>query len=202
MADIPETEPTEIIAGDTLRWNKTLTDYPADDGWVLKYSLRGPGVINIISGVAGSIHTLSVSAEDTADYIPGKYVWVAKVYKSQDVLFQRSAFQSDAYQASAMSVYTVGSGAVTITQNLEAVTGQIDLRSDAQIAYDNAMAIWKAVKLHGSYSIAGRTYTSRHMTEIIQLVEKCKRDLMAERMQEQYEKTGINPRHIKTRFNR
>ena len=183
MADIPETEPTEIIAGDTLRWNKALADYPADDSWVLKYSLRGPSVIDITATASGATHAVSVAVTVTANYIAGDYTWVAKVTKATEA-------------------YTVGSGRTTVTQDVSAISGNVDLRSDAQIAYDNAMTIWQSVKLHGSYSIAGRTYTSRHMTEIIQLVEKCKRDLMAERMQEQYEKTGINPRHIKTRFNR
>jgi len=180
---IQDKEPTEIIAGDTLAWTKSLSDYPANDTWVLSYYLRGPSVINITTTASGANHAVSVLATVTTNYIPGEYTWVAKVTKGTDV-------------------YTVGSGKVTITQNMQSISGQVDLRSDVQIAYDNAMTIWKAVTKYGSYSIAGRTYTSRNLNEIIQLVEKCKRDLMVERMQDQYEKTGINPRHIKVRFNR
>ena len=41
--EIPTREPKSFIAGETLQWSKSFEDYPASDGWVLKYSLRGPG---------------------------------------------------------------------------------------------------------------------------------------------------------------
>lgn len=48
--EIPDTEPAELIAGDTWAWDKTLTDYPASDGWQLAYALRGKtrgGTLNL-----------------------------------------------------------------------------------------------------------------------------------------------------------
>ena len=41
--EIPTREPKSFIAGETLQWSKSFEDYPASDGWLLKYSLRGPG---------------------------------------------------------------------------------------------------------------------------------------------------------------
>ena len=38
---IPESEPREWIAGDSWKWNKTLPDFPAGDGWQLSYYFRG-----------------------------------------------------------------------------------------------------------------------------------------------------------------
>ena len=38
---IPVTEPTEWIAGDSWKWDKTLPDFPAGDGWQLTYYFRG-----------------------------------------------------------------------------------------------------------------------------------------------------------------
>ena len=39
MAQTPTTEPASLQAGDTLRWQRTLPDYPASEGWVLSYRL-------------------------------------------------------------------------------------------------------------------------------------------------------------------
>lgn len=187
MADVAETEPIEIVAGDTVEWNrKDLTDYPAST-WTLKYVLRGPAVQNVTATADGDSYSIVLTAATTADWTEGKYSWEAFVTKGAGASLER---------------YTVDSGSITVKPNLEAIAGEVDFRSGAQIAYDNAMTIWKAVTKHGSYSIAGRTYTSRNMAEIIMLVDKCKRDLMAERLQEKYDRLGINPRHIKTRFNR
>lgn len=35
--DIPTTEPANFIAGDSWKWDKSLGDYPAGDGWELYY---------------------------------------------------------------------------------------------------------------------------------------------------------------------
>ena len=39
MADIPSTEPAVFTAGDTLKFTRSLADYPASEGWVLSYTL-------------------------------------------------------------------------------------------------------------------------------------------------------------------
>jgi hypothetical protein len=45
-ADIPDVEPLEIVAGDTVKWYKSLADYTIADGWTLKYRLIG-GTVNL-----------------------------------------------------------------------------------------------------------------------------------------------------------
>lgn len=184
-ADIPEIEPVEIIAGDTVRWTKSLPDYKASDSWALSYVVVGrlgrPGVI--AATTSGDGFAVTIAAATTAVWAAGDYTIRGYVTKSGEQ-------------------FTVYEGRLTVKENLAASSGIYDDRSDAQIAYDNAMTIWKTVKAHGSYSIAGRMYTSRNMAEIIQLVDRCKRDLVIEQLQEKYEKTGINPRHVKVRFNR
>lgn len=184
MADIPSYEPIEIIAGDTVKWTKSLTDYKSSDSWVLAYIVIGQnGRYAITTTASGDNHSITILAATTSAWVAGDYSVVGYVTKG-------------------VEQYTVHEGKLTVKPNLITTTGLYDDRSDARIAYDNAMTIWKAVKSHGSYSIAGRTYTSRNMAEIIQLVDRCKRDLVIEQLQEKYEKTGINPRHIKVRFNR
>jgi hypothetical protein len=37
----PTTEPHQLFAGDSWKWDKTLANYPASDGWQLSYAFRG-----------------------------------------------------------------------------------------------------------------------------------------------------------------
>ena len=50
-AETPTKEPTQIRAGDTVTWKKTIDDYKANDGWTLNYSLRGNSeAITLVDG--------------------------------------------------------------------------------------------------------------------------------------------------------
>jgi hypothetical protein len=40
---VPDSEPKEIIIGETVKWRSSDPDYSPTDGWALKYYLRGPG---------------------------------------------------------------------------------------------------------------------------------------------------------------
>src|SRR3990170_3975155 len=51
MADIPTIEPSEIVAGDTLKFKKSLSDYPATT-WTLTYYLLKSGTQITFSGTA------------------------------------------------------------------------------------------------------------------------------------------------------
>lgn len=74
MADIPSSIPQQLRAGDTVRWRRELSDYPADDGWVLKYTLVGATQIyNATAGIDGSAHLVTLAASVTAAYAPGEY---------------------------------------------------------------------------------------------------------------------------------
>lgn len=41
MREIPPCEPHQFVAGDTVQWTKSLSDYPASDGWALHYRIVG-----------------------------------------------------------------------------------------------------------------------------------------------------------------
>lgn len=87
-ADIPTTEPTEIIAGDTLQWTKTITDYPAGDGWTLKYKfINADGGFDITSTADGDDHAISETAATTLAYSPGTYSWISYVDNSSSERF-------------------------------------------------------------------------------------------------------------------
>jgi len=74
MSITPLTEPTSIIAGDTLSWQISLSDYPATSGWTLKYkAVCAAGYFAITSTASGADHVVSVAKATTAAYIPGIY---------------------------------------------------------------------------------------------------------------------------------
>src|SRR3990167_1080353 len=98
MATIPTTEPAEVRAGDTVEWTKSLGDYPASDGWTLKYAMRGPMVIDITATASGSSYAVSVAKTVSALWIAGLYYWQAYVEKGSDR-------------------HTVGTGRITIAPN-------------------------------------------------------------------------------------
>lgn len=41
MRQIPPCEPTQLVAGDTVQWTKSLSDYLSSDGWTLSYRVVG-----------------------------------------------------------------------------------------------------------------------------------------------------------------
>lgn len=81
-ADIPTYEPKRLRAGDTWRWVKTLTDYPADT-WTLSYALlanNGASTrINISTTANNSAHEVNVANTTTANYTAGNYRCIAYV---------------------------------------------------------------------------------------------------------------------------
>lgn len=161
--DIPKKEPSEIIIGDTIKWRREdlSAHYPASS-WTLNYALRGPAVIDITATADGDNFSVSVAKTTTAGWTVGDYWWAAYVSKGTER-------------------YQIDSGTVKLKPNLSAIaSGTYDGRSDAKIAYDNAIDIWKNVKRYGSYSIAGRTFTLRDMPEIIAYVDRCKADYLRE----------------------
>ncbi len=78
-AAIPTTEPSLIVIGDTVQWTTTVPDYPATDGWTLKYSFQLPGSaatpISITATTSGAGYAVSVAASTSDDWTAGAYVW-------------------------------------------------------------------------------------------------------------------------------
>lgn len=91
-AEIPTNEPTEAIAGDTWRWDRTLDDYSALDGYELEYALRGPFDLDIDGAMVtavGSGWEVRVPAASTAPLTAGTYRLVGYVTKAgeRDTVF-------------------------------------------------------------------------------------------------------------------
>lgn len=140
---IASTEPAALQAGDTLSWRRQLADYPADDGWTLAYRLINASTrIDIVAGVDGADHLVTVPAATSAAYGPGDYTYSAYVTRGTDR-------------------YTVGQGSMRVLPDLAGASGAMDGRTPAQRALEDlraALSRWLATSGHVSeYSIAGRT---------------------------------------------
>jgi len=83
-ATTPTIEPYELIAGDTLKFDKTVVDYTPADGWSLSYSFRsntGTG-FDISATSNTNDYSVTVAASTTTGYTAGVYAWQAYVTKS------------------------------------------------------------------------------------------------------------------------
>ncbi len=159
ITDIPTTEPTEIIVGDTLKWRREdlTSNYPASAGWALTYALRGPQKINITASADGDYFEVNVTAANTADYKAGDYWWSAYVTKGAER-------------------YQIDSGTLKIISNLSAIGDTYDGRSHAKIVLDaiEAVIAKRATKDQMGYSIAGQSLSKTPIADLLLLRDRYK----------------------------
>lgn len=110
-------EPYTLAAGDSISFTKTLSDFPATDGWILKYELRGQQVpIEFVSTPSANSHVLFVDAAVTANWIPGDYQFAGYAELAGSPESRANFFLA----------------ALTITPDLETATGDTQLTTHAQ----------------------------------------------------------------------
>lgn len=169
-SEIPTTEPNTIQAGDTVKWNISLAEYPASAGWALEYRLTNRYAnYNITSTPDGDTHTVVIPATTTATYQPGGYQLIGWVTKDAER-------------------YSVVSKAVIVKPDLATVE-HFDNRTPARAALDDlneglrkyAGNAWKQ-----SYTIEGRTMTFRSAADYFTLRSRLQtevnREVQAERL--------------------
>ena len=150
MVTIPTIEPDEFTAGELVEWTKSFSDYPASDGWVLTYAVRGAQEIDIVATADGDAHAVSLTAAATGAYTAGMCWWQSKITKGSEV-------------------YILNSGDFEIIASLSAVSGTYDGRTHAAKMVDAIEALLenKATKDQLSYSIQGRSITKLSPEETI-----------------------------------
>lgn len=68
-------QPSIIYAGDKVEWTESLSDYPASEGWTLKYTLINSSYKESFSSAAdGDDHDITLLNADTADWNAGTYI--------------------------------------------------------------------------------------------------------------------------------
>lgn len=182
----PTTEPGTLYTGDTWAWTRTLANYPASAGWVLKYTLiNAAGRINITGTASGDDHAISVAATTTAAYAAGTYTWQAFVEKASER-------------------FTVGNGTVIVRLGLSSGSDGSDQRTTAQKAMEDALAALAAYTasrgMVAEYEIAGRKMKFRSLDEVRKLVNFWRREVQNEIDAENIRRGLGTSRKIFTRF--
>lgn len=148
MANIPATEPSTVNAGDTVRWTRSLPDYPSSAGWTLTYQLVNAAARITLTGTASDDdHLVQASATTTASWTSGDYAWRAQVSRAGEV-------------------FTVGEGRVTVRPSFS--SGTQDTRSQARHALDNVNAyLANSNNLAAAeYEVAGRKLKRHSLTDL------------------------------------
>lgn len=148
MAEIPTTEPLSVYAGDTVRWTKSLPDYPASSGWALSYTLlNAASKITLSSTPQGDDFAVVASAATTNSWAPGEYAWRAQV-------------------SLAGNVFTVGEGRMTVQPSFGAAT--LDTRTSARKALESVEAYLQDSQnlTAAEYQINGRQLRRHSMSEL------------------------------------
>lgn len=161
-ADIPTVEPAELVAGDTWKWKRSLSDYSAAAGWSLRYVFTSASAeqrFTFDSVADGADHLVSRATTDTDDIIPGIYQWAA---------FVRNG--SERYQ--------VATGTLNVRPNLEGAR-PFDVRTHPQKVLDAIEAVLenRATKDQEEYEIAGRRLKRTPIKDLLVLRDTYKAEL-------------------------
>ena len=163
----PTSEPSAIVAGDTITWQRSLADYPAT-AWTLKYRAVNAGANIQITGTAsGTDHLVNVAAGTSAAWAAGTYDitgWVEN--------------------GGASERHTVYTGRIEIKPNLATQTAY-DARSTARKIHDALVAAYKTAvdngqAFVGEYEIGGRRMKFDAKADWIKTMEYWKRQVAAE----------------------
>lgn len=161
-APIPTIEPTVIVAGDTLKWQKTLENFPASQGWTLTYTLiNATGKRTFTATADGDSFLVTVAASTTATWAAGSYSYRGQVAKAGEV-------------------YTISTGTMTVQPSFAAAT--LDDRSQAQKMLDavNAVLEGRATSAVAEYEIAGRQLKYISIPDLLKLRDRLRFDVQRE----------------------
>lgn len=161
-AAIPTTEPAVITAGDTIKWTRSLADYPADDGWALVYSfVNAAGVFSVAATASGALHLATITATASASILPGEYDWRAQASKAGEV-------------------YTVATGRCTVapTFSARALDARSQARRSLQAIEDTIEG--RAGSAVAEYEIAGRRLKNIPISDLLVLRDRLRQDVAKE----------------------
>ena len=185
MTDIATQEPTVIQAGDTLTWQKSYADYPANDSWVLHYRIiNTAGKFDITSTASGADHLVTATAAATATYTAGIYTLLGWVTKASER-------------------YSVYSGKAEVLPDLAAQAAGYDNRTTAKKVLDlldAAMIASGANAWTQSYTIEGRTISFRSPGDFIAYRSKIKQEVAREENADRMRNGLATKNRISVRF--
>lgn len=143
-------EPLQIAVGDSVTWDRFVSDYPASDGWALTYYFtNSANSFSVTSSAADDAHRIEVDSATTSGWNAGRYYYQVKAKKDGQVV-------------------TIETGqSINILPDFS--SGPLDGRSDAEVALDAIRATIqkKATKDQLSITVEGRTIQRMSFQELI-----------------------------------
>ena len=145
--------PESFPAGTTIIYRKTLSDYPAGDGWTLKLHLAGASVKTFEAEADGNDFVVTLAASATSSpFLAGLYQWTERVSLSG-------------------AVYEIDSGIVTVLPDLStAAAGDYQVWLERTIVVLTAHIEGRMTAGNESYMIAGRSVVKIPIKEAVDLL--------------------------------
>jgi hypothetical protein len=185
MAEPKAYEPEKLTAGVTWKWKKTISDYPASE-WTLTYYLRKDGATatSFSAAADGDSYLVTVAAATTAAYASGIYDFIGWVIKGTEKFEVFNSMIEVLPNPTNSSAYDPRSHARRVMELLEAaMEGRVP----------NGME---------SYSIGGRSISKIPLSQLRELWEKYKQDVVMEEQAERLVNGRRSGKNIGVRFNR
>jgi len=156
-ASIPEVEPTEFTAGDTVKWKIYTSDYLPDDGWVMSYVFVDDDEQHTITGTdnGDGYHLITIDTTTSATFSPGYFRWQSYVSKDAER-------------------YTIGRGEIEVKADFATATTGYDSRSHVKKVLDaiESLIEGKASKDQESWSVEGRALSRYSWPDLLKLRDK------------------------------
>ena len=184
-AAIPTKEPETLVAGDTWKWERSLSDYLASDSWSLTYYLRksGSSAITVTSSADVDAHLVTVAAATTAAYTPGTWDFRGYVTKSAER-------------------FEVFNGVLEIETNPATAASSYDPRTHAEKVLDSIEAVLesRATKEVLSFSVEGNSLSSYPHEQLLVMRSRYRVEVEREKAVERLKVGRASGRLILTRF--
>jgi hypothetical protein len=163
--------PKSFAAGETLKYARAHSDFPAADGWALKLYLRGASARDYTAAVSGTDHlfTLPTGADPdvpggTSNIAAGSYVWEEWAEKVGEGSF------------------VAARGTILIRPNLAtASAGALQSAEEKELAIVEAAISGRLTDDMQSYQIAGRAVNMIPIDQLYRIRAQLRQAVAAQR---------------------
>lgn len=164
---VPQCEPTSFAANETAQWTRAFGDFPAADGWTLRYYFRGPDTFDVVADGSGSAWLVTVKPGDTQGKAAGLYRWTAFAERGAAATLER---------------YSVATGLLTLTPDLTtAAAGALQSFEEQALPIVEAALKGTLTKAQAAFTINGTAVTKFSPAELERLRVKYRKAIRLRR---------------------
>lgn len=162
----------DLISGDSLNYETTITAYPPSAGW--------SAVLRLVPAAAGGTPIKITAAVNAAS---DRYVW--QVGPAVTALWVAGSYAWSIWVEKTGERYTQQSGRLVVKPDPNAVVAGAEMRTQGQRVLDALRNAWEAYATGGQfavgeYTINGRMMKYRTPAELRALINIAERDVQAE----------------------